>query len=261
MSRTWTDSDLVTAVQQSTNMTAVVVRLGLRPAGGNYVSLTKHMARLGLKGDFVRYIPPRRKSVGQEALKKGNRLKGEVLKRLLRESGIKEVCLECGNTGSHNGKPLTLQVDHFDGDPTNNERSNLRFLCPNCHTQTPTYARRKYWKEDWKEESHLVRLMVRETCGGCGGEFMMKSGRRKHLLRRGRTIFFCSHKCGVKQKDIPTQVLMEAYGRLQSYSAVGREYGLSDVSVRKRIIRESSSGRTTPFEGEKDGSNPSSRTI
>lgn len=48
-------------------------------------------------------------------------------------------CSECG-VKDWNGKPLTLQVDHINGDITNNEMSNLRYLCPNCHTQTETWG-------------------------------------------------------------------------------------------------------------------------
>ena len=39
-----------------------------------------------------------------------------------------------------NGKPLSLQLDHIDGDSDNCVPSNLRLLCPNCHTQTDTYG-------------------------------------------------------------------------------------------------------------------------
>jgi hypothetical protein len=38
-----------------------------------------------------------------------------------------------------NGKPITLEVDHVDGNPYNNLPDNLRFICPNCHSQTDTY--------------------------------------------------------------------------------------------------------------------------
>jgi hypothetical protein len=52
---------------------------------------------------------------------------------------IKEYkCEECG-IGEHNGKPIVLECDHIDGNNSNNHISNLRLICPNCHSQTPTY--------------------------------------------------------------------------------------------------------------------------
>ena len=47
-------------------------------------------------------------------------------------------CQECG-ISDWNGKPLTLEVDHIDGNHQNNSVTNLRLLCPNCHSQTPTF--------------------------------------------------------------------------------------------------------------------------
>lgn len=49
-------------------------------------------------------------------------------------------CIECKNTGIYNNKPLTLQLDHINGNPKDCRVENLRWLCPNCHSQTPTYA-------------------------------------------------------------------------------------------------------------------------
>lgn len=49
-------------------------------------------------------------------------------------------CSEC-NLSEWNHKPLTLQLDHIDGNPDNCRVNNLRFLCPNCHSQTPTWGR------------------------------------------------------------------------------------------------------------------------
>lgn len=50
-------------------------------------------------------------------------------------------CANCGISEWDGGK-LTLSLDHADGDPYNNKIKNLRLLCPNCHSQTPSYAGR-----------------------------------------------------------------------------------------------------------------------
>lgn len=47
-------------------------------------------------------------------------------------------CVSCDRT-EWLGEPIPLEVDHVDGDHKNNYPKNLRLLCPNCHTRTPTY--------------------------------------------------------------------------------------------------------------------------
>jgi hypothetical protein len=60
-----------------------------------------------------------------------------TLKKYLTETyGYKCSC--CG-IDEWNGKELILEIDHIDGIPDNNEPKNLRFICPNCHSQTDTY--------------------------------------------------------------------------------------------------------------------------
>jgi predicted HNH restriction endonuclease len=63
--------------------------------------------------------------------------KNRTLKRfLLKEHG--EKCWECG-IKEWNGKKLTFELEHIDGNSDNNSLDNLSLLCPNCHSQTDTY--------------------------------------------------------------------------------------------------------------------------
>ena len=59
--------------------------------------------------------------------------------RLINEGKMEYKCQNCGIT-EWLGKPITLQLDHINGVNNDHRLINLRFLCPNCHSQTDTYA-------------------------------------------------------------------------------------------------------------------------
>jgi hypothetical protein len=64
------------------------------------------------------------------------------IKRRLPELGIlSPICSGCG-LSEWRGKPLTIHLDHIDGNKQDSRIENLRMLCPNCHSQTPTFAGR-----------------------------------------------------------------------------------------------------------------------
>ena len=50
-------------------------------------------------------------------------------------------CSIC-NLSNWQDKPITLIVDHINGDASNNFPENLRLLCPNCNSQTSTFSGR-----------------------------------------------------------------------------------------------------------------------
>lgn len=58
---------------------------------------------------------------------------------ILRDNLIPYVCVECTQGPEWNGKELTLELDHINGDKLDDRLENFRFLCPNCHSQTDTF--------------------------------------------------------------------------------------------------------------------------
>ncbi|GAA0330840.1 HNH endonuclease [Streptomyces blastmyceticus] len=70
-----------------------------------------------------------------------NRTKSALLRRALCEIGVSEECANCGIGPVWHGRPLALEVDHVNGDWSDDRAKNLRILCPNCHALTSTWCR------------------------------------------------------------------------------------------------------------------------
>ena len=69
----------------------------------------------------------------------------KLSKRLVKE-GYKKYCCESCGISEWNGKSISLELNHIDGNNGNHALSNLELLCPNCHSQTDTYRSKKIKK-------------------------------------------------------------------------------------------------------------------
>lgn len=183
--------------------------------------MDRHIRRLGIDVNhfvFNRGAPPSKTLPLSEILVKGSTYGNSsyLKKRLVKEGVLKNACDDCG-ISEWRGKKLSLQLDHRDGDRTNNLRENLRLLCPNCHSQTETHSKIK-----------SRPAAKTNSCEKCS----------KSISKRSKTCMRCHAKGreGAGLKIEWPRDLVEMVGR-SSYSAVARELGVSDVSVRKRCRR------------------------
>lgn len=146
--RSWEDYQLVVAVKESYSYRAVLIKLGLIPAGGNYVQIQARIHTLQL--DTTHFTGPRwntgktyhtsTRAKLESLLVKDIDVQSYKLKKRLYESGLKmPKCELCGwNKISVDGR-VPLELDHINGDHRDNRIENLRILCPNCHSLQPTH--------------------------------------------------------------------------------------------------------------------------
>lgn len=84
----------------------------------------------------------KRKAAVRNAFRQGSGIsRSSLCDYMINDLGIEYKCAQCG-ISNWMGKEIHLQVHHIDGNGYNNELSNLQLLCPNCHSQTDTYAGR-----------------------------------------------------------------------------------------------------------------------
>lgn len=141
------------AVDASTSVAGVLRFLGLNQAGGTHAHISRRIKQFELDtSHFIRFqngahkvrLTPDQLLVRRE--RGAPRAKPFFLKRALLEIGRPYRCEGCDCDGTWQGRPLGLEIDHIDGDFHNNERENLRFLCPNCHAQTENWCGRSKGK-------------------------------------------------------------------------------------------------------------------
>jgi len=166
--RRYTNEMLKTAVESSTTVADVMRKLGIKPAGGSH----KHIASRIKKENFsTEHFTGSRHNKGQQAQNRKNWREilsvyptgraplARLLRRALIESGRDYRCEKCFNKGFWENQPLTLEVDHIDGNRQNNVKENLRFLCPNCHSQTKLFSGRKKRLGRRPEKKVLAELL------------------------------------------------------------------------------------------------------
>lgn len=147
-SKIWTipTDVLVTIVQESSNFAEVLRKITPYIGGEARNSLKRRLVADGISTThFNRTIT---KNINRKIencdmfVCNSPHTRSVIKRRIIRDKLLPYRCSKCECQAIWNNEPLTMVLDHINGIPNDHRIENLRFLCPNCNSQTPTFAGR-----------------------------------------------------------------------------------------------------------------------
>lgn len=143
--RKYTEEVLRGAVENSISFIEVLRYLGIRAGGGPQAHITRMIRQFDIDHSHFTHRARTRTDYTNERLTaeqifrilpEGNRrLDVKMLRRALKEMGVKYECSKCGLGEIWQDKFIQLEINHIDGDWMNCLFENLEYICPNCHSQ------------------------------------------------------------------------------------------------------------------------------
>lgn len=262
--RKYNESQLREAVAESFSWRGVVRHLNcLSQHEGNYRTLKSTSLELGI--DFSHFkgqgwnaggSTVHNKISNEDLFVENSSAETSIVRRRVLAEGLLEVkcsTIECvvGPTvlNPFTGKvqPTPLDLDHINGNNSDHRLENLRFLCVLCHSLTPTYKNGNIKQE--------TKINPKKICK-CGGDVVSGMKCATCIILKPSSVKLC--KCG-NTKDAKAKACMSCYNSVRnqipkkskidwpstqelldrvkatSYTQVGKELGVSDNAVRKRI--------------------------
>lgn len=144
----YTEDEFRKVVSESTSVADCIRKYGLRQTGGTQAHYKRLIEEWGIDTShftgqgWSKGVQFHARRISAEAVFAKTNTQAKQLRRALFEIGRVYECVWCGIEAMWNGKPLVIQIDHIDGNTENNNPDNLRFLCPNCHSQTENFGRK-----------------------------------------------------------------------------------------------------------------------
>lgn len=218
----YTEEELREIVEKSYSYKELLQNLGYTTFGGNNnKTVQKMLEKYNISIEHFTTKKGIERTEDNIFCKNSTASQATLRRWFIKKQYIEYKCDLCGNSGEWNGQPLVLQLDHIDGDNHNNTIDNLRWLCPNCHSQTDTFCGKQ------KEKNKLTKNGIADSktikyCKNCGEVISNQADLCKKCYHLNRRIVKRPSREELKQKI-----------RNQSFTQIGKEYGVSDNTVRK----------------------------
>jgi 5-methylcytosine-specific restriction endonuclease McrA len=153
--RKYTKEWLEEVCKESFSLSEMVQKLGRKVAGGNISHLKKKLIEYeidhshfkgnawakGLTKENTPSLAGKKHYTIEEVFIKDSTLQRKIVRKYVIDFNlIPYFCESCGNAGSWFGQLMALELDHINGISNDHRLENLRWLCPNCHSITPTFG-------------------------------------------------------------------------------------------------------------------------
>lgn len=195
------DEDLQRLIDGSASLKDLCNKFNINAHNGSIRTLYRRLKEFDF--DFSKmqinrsYLQVKRSQDNIEFCEHSKTTRSVIRRLVLRNSMIEYKCTKCSNAGVWQDEKLSLHLEHINGINDDNRIENLCFLCPNCHSQTASYAGRnkKYFTFE-----------------------------KKIKVKKERN----------KKFDPPKEELEQLINSNISMVKIGEQYHVSDNAVRKR---------------------------
>jgi hypothetical protein len=256
-----TEEAIRKAAKESKSIAEMCRMLDLIAAGGNYGSVKRRLVRYDIDTSHFTGRGWNKDNFSDEP---NNKI--SIKKKLIRERGHQ--CEKCQNSVWLE-LPITLELEHIDGNNSNNEENNLLLLCPNCHAQTKTWRRAKFSLDGNPKKicpsCEGSKAVKSKTCFSCRSK---QPKNKTESLNKSQTFCGCGNvknpranqcnKCryaSQQRTNWPSvdDLIVRLRDNKESYTSVAKTLGVSDNSVRKYLQRNNIDPKTfQPLDKEND---------
>ena len=163
-------SEFESLIKSSHNIKEVLFKLKLTTIGNSwaYSLVKKRMSELGLNGgDFIGksaliHAVYKNKRRDEEIFIENSSVQRPIVRKKIIDENLLEYKCACCGISTWQGKDLSLELDHINGINNDHRLENLRFLCPNCHSQTETYGSKNLNKTFINDDYEVISVELRE---------------------------------------------------------------------------------------------------